>query len=235
VLKVSKISHTTMINITEISFQHMQECSHGDIADGAWGLVFPDSLRPEYKNEYVKVLRSWSTQTPEVGIMKPEAHTQMLNLLANVPITDADSQRTAEQDNMLGDIQDLKSDCPAIYFLLHSGAATWNNALLKLLRQMLQLSSPEWVQMEDCEPRSCADYTQNAKRSKKAASHPLQQENRNISISKPCPQMSLLHESGNQRSLSDKRNPTDFEIFSWVRTSKTSQLFLCAFTVCPVK
>jgi len=56
VLKVSKISHTTMINITEIAFHNMQESSHGDIADGALGLVFPDSLRPEYKNEYVKVL-----------------------------------------------------------------------------------------------------------------------------------------------------------------------------------
>jgi len=128
----------------------MQEYSYGDIADGAWGLVFPDSLRPEYKNEYVKVLRFWSTQTPEVGIMKLEAHTQMFKFL---PITDEDTKRTAEQDDLLGDIQDLKSECPAIYFLLHSGAATRNIALLKLLRQMLQLSSPEWVQTEDCEPR----------------------------------------------------------------------------------
>lgn len=224
-----------MIKITEIAFRHMQEHSHGDTADGAWGLVFPESLRPEYKNEYVKVLRSWSTQTPEVGIMKPEAHAQISELLANVPPTDEDTQRTAEQDKLLGSIQDLKSGCPAIYFLLHSGAATWNNALLELLRQMLQLSTPEWVQMEECAPRSCVNYTQNPKRSKQAASCTLQQEYRNIPVSKPCPQMSLLHESGNQRSLSDKRNPTDFEIFAWVRTSKKSLLFVCAFTVCPVK
>jgi len=131
-----------------------------------------------------------------------------------------DTLFTPEQESQMGNIYDLKSHCPAIYFLLHSGAAIWNNDLLKLLRQMLQISRPEWVENEECEPRMHprSDTHQEPKKSKRKACPTLEQEHRNIPVSSPCPQMSPLQESGNQRNVNSFRCPTTFEDFIWVST-----------------
>lgn len=198
----------------------VQECAHGDTDDGAWSLFFPESIRSGYKNEYVKVLRSWATQTPEVGIMKPEGHASISSFLNSIPQMNEDTLFTPEQESQMGNIHDLKSHCPAIYFLLHSGAAIWNNDLLKLLRQMLQISRPEWVENEECEPRMHprSDTHQEPKKSKRKACPTLEQEHRNIPVSSPCPQMSPLQESGNQRNVNSFRCPTTFEDFIWVST-----------------